>query len=69
MGKLDTLIKDFNKQYKEEIAARGIPRIETQRKIPFSSPELIICYMVEYQEEGIIEFAGEENGGKNNNST
>ena len=35
MGKLDVLIKDFNKQYKEEIAARGIARIQVAR-IPFS---------------------------------
>lgn len=63
MGKLDTLIKDFNKQYKEEIAARGIPRIETQR-IPFSSPRANYMLYGGIPRGRIVEFAGEENGGK-----
>lgn len=63
MSKLDTLIKDFNKQYKEEIAARGIPRIETQR-IPFSSPRANYMLYGGIPRGRIVEFAGEENGGK-----
>jgi len=63
MGKLDILIKDFNKQYKEEIAARGIPKIETQ-KIPFSSPRANYMTYGGIPRGRIIEFAGEENGGK-----
>ena len=63
MGKLDTLIKDFNKQYKEEIAARGIPLIQTQ-KIPFSSPRANYMLYGGLPRGRIIEFAGEENGGK-----
>ena len=63
MGKLDTLIKDFNKQYKEEIAARGIPKIETQ-KIPFSSPRANYMTYGGIPRGRIIEFAGEEGGGK-----
>lgn len=63
MGKLDVLIKDFNKQYKEEIAARGIPRIETQ-KIPFSSPRANYMLYGGIPRGRIVEFAGEENGGK-----
>lgn len=63
MGKLDTLIKDFNKQYKEEIAARGIARIQTQ-KIPFSSPRANYMLYGGIPRGRIIEFAGEENGGK-----
>lgn len=63
MGKLDILIKDFNKQYKEEIAARGIARIETQ-KIPFSSPRANYMLYGGIPRGRIIEFAGEENGGK-----
>ncbi len=63
MGKLDTLIKDFNKQYREEIAARGIPKIETQ-KIPFSSPRANYMTYGGIPRGRIIEFAGEENGGK-----
>jgi recombination protein RecA len=63
MGKLDTLIKDFNKQYKEEIVARGIPRIKTQ-KIPFSSPRANYMLYGGIPRGRIVEFAGEENGGK-----
>lgn len=63
MGKLDVLIKDFNKQYKEEIAARGIPKIETQ-KIPFSSPRANYMLYGGIPRGRIVEFAGEENGGK-----
>ena len=63
MGKLDTLIKDFNKQYKEEIAARGIARIQT-RKIPFSSPRANYMLYGGIPRGRIVEFAGEENGGK-----
>ena len=63
MSKLDILIKDFNKQYKEEIAARGIPRIETQ-KIPFSSPRANYMLYGGIPRGRIVEFAGEENGGK-----
>ena len=63
MGKLDILIKDFNKQYKEEIAAKGIPKIETQ-KIPFSSPRANYMLYGGIPRGRIVEFAGEENGGK-----
>ena len=63
MSKLDILIKDFNKQYKEEIAARGIPRIKIQ-KIPFSSPRANYMLYGGIPRGRIVEFAGEENGGK-----
>ena len=63
MSKLDILIKEFNKQYKEEIAARGIPLIQTQ-KIPFSSPRANYMLYGGLPRGRIIEFAGEENGGK-----
>lgn len=63
MSKLDILIKEINKNFKEDIASRGIP-IKHFEKIPFSSP------LANYMTYGgiprgrIIEFAGEENGGK-----
>lgn len=63
MSKLDILIKDFNKQYKEDIAARGIARIQTQR-IPFSSPRANYMTYGGIPRGRIVEFAGEENGGK-----
>jgi recombination protein RecA len=63
MGKLDALIKDFNKQYKEDIAARGIARVQTQR-IPFSSPRANYMLYGGIPRGRLVEFAGEENGGK-----
>lgn len=63
MSKLDILVKQINKQYKEDIASKGIPTRHFE-KIPFSSP------LANYMTYGgiprgrIIEFAGEENGGK-----
>lgn len=63
MSKLDVLIKQINKDYKEDIASRGIPE-KHFTKIPFTSP------LANYMTYGgiprgrIIEFAGEENSGK-----
>lgn len=68
MSKLDMLIKDFNKQYKEDIAARGIARVETE-KIPFTSPRANYMLYGGIPRGRIIEFAGEEGGGKNNNGS
>lgn len=63
MSKLDVLIKDFNKQYKEEIAAKGISRIQVE-KIPFSSPRASYMLYGGLPRGRIVEFAGEEGGGK-----
>lgn len=63
MGKLDVLIKDFNKYFKEQIAARGIQRIHVD-KIPFSSPRATYMLYGGLPRGRIVEFAGEENGGK-----
>lgn len=63
MSKLDVLCKQFNKQYSEEIASKGIPKKHFQ-KIPFSSPLLNYMTYGGIPRGRIIEFAGEENGGK-----
>lgn len=63
MSKLDVLITQFNKEYKENIAARGIARIETQR-IPFSSPRANYMLYGGLPRGRLIEFAGDENSGK-----
>jgi len=63
MGKLDILIQEFNKQFKEEIVSRGVARIETQ-KIPFTSPRANYMLYGGIPRGRIVEFAGEENGGK-----
>lgn len=63
MSKLDSLVSDFNKKYKEDIAARGIARIETDR-IPFSSPRINYMLYGGIPRGRIIEFAGAEGSGK-----
>ena len=63
MSKLDQLIKDFNKQAKETIVARGIVR-ELTNKIPFSSPRANYMLYGGIPRGRLVEFAGEEGGGK-----
>lgn len=63
MSKLDILVKQINKNYKEDIASRGIPERHFQ-KIPFSSPRANYMTYGGIPRGRIIEFAGEENGGK-----
>ena len=63
MSKLDVLVSNINKEWKEDIAARGIKRITT-KKIPFTSPRLNYMFYGGLPRGRIIEFAGEENGGK-----
>lgn len=61
--KLDQLIKDFNRDAKETIVARGIKRVTTN-KIPFSSPRANYMLYGGLPRGRLIEFAGEEGGGK-----
>lgn len=63
MSKLDTLVNQINKEWKEDIAAKGIKRVST-RKIPFTSPRLNYMLYGGLPRGRIVEFAGEENGGK-----
>lgn len=63
MSKLDTLVAQINKEWKEDIAARGIKRVSTN-KIPFTSPRLNYMLYGGLPRGRIVEFAGEENGGK-----
>ena len=63
MSRLDQLIKDFNKQAKETIVARGIVREFTNR-IPFSSPRVNYMLYGGLPRGRLIEFAGEEGSGK-----
>lgn len=63
MSKLDVLVQQINKEWKEDIAARGIKRVETN-KIPFTSPRMNYMTYGGLPRGRIIEFAGEENGGK-----
>lgn len=63
MGKLDALVAEINKQWKEDIATRGVQRIHTQ-KIPFTSPRLNYMTYGGLPRKRLIEFSGDENGGK-----
>lgn len=63
MSKLDILVNQINRQYKEDIASRGIP-VRHFEKIPFSSPLANYMLYGGIPRGRIIEFAGEENGGK-----
>lgn len=63
MRKLDALCSQVNKEWKEDIAAKGIKRVTT-KKIPFTSPRLNYMTYGGLPRGRIIEFAGEENSGK-----
>lgn len=63
MSKLDALVQQINKDWKEDIAAKGIKRV-TSKKIPFTSPRLNYMLYGGLPRGRIVEFAGEENGGK-----
>jgi recombination protein RecA len=63
MSKLDQLVAKINKEWNEDIAARGIHRIDTN-KIPFTSPRLNYMTYGGLPRNRLIEFAGEEGGGK-----
>ena len=63
MSQLDKLVNEINKKWKEDIAAKGIMRIQC-KKIPFSSPRMNYMLYGGLPRGRLIEFAGEENGGK-----
>lgn len=60
---LDTLIKDFNKKYKDEIAFKGISQIVHPR-IPFSSPRANYMLYGGLPRNRMIEFFGDFSCGK-----
>ena len=61
--KLDALMKNINKKYKEEIFSKGLSEFD-YRRIPFSSPTMNYCTYGGIPEGKITEFYGEEHGGK-----
>lgn len=66
MSKLDDIIKDVNRQYKENIATKGIDESINKniKKLNFSSPRANYMTYGGIPRGRIIEFAGEEGGGK-----
>lgn len=63
MSQLNTLIQNLNKQYKEDLIVPGATRIK-RAKIPFTSPRANYMLYGGIPRGKIVEFAGEENGGK-----
>ena len=63
MNKMDTLIKNLNKQAKEEIITVGLNTFSYKR-IPFTSPRMNYCTFGGLPVGKLIEFYGEEHGGK-----
>lgn len=61
--KMDALIKAMNKNAKEEIISVGLPNFQYKR-IPFSSPRMNYCTFGGLPVGKLIEFFGEEHGGK-----
>ena len=62
-SKMDELMKSLNKEVKEEILARGLTQYNYQ-KIPFTSPRMNYCTYGGLPVGKLIEFYGEEHGGK-----
>lgn len=63
MSSLDDLIKEFNKKAKAEIVTVGLNTYEYE-KVPFTSPRLNYCTFGGLALGRIVEFFGEEHGGK-----
>lgn len=63
MAGLDDLIKDFNKKAKEEVITTGL-NTYSYVKVPFTSPRLNYCTFGGLPIGKIVEFFGEEHGGK-----
>ena len=63
METLADLMKDFNKKFKEDLVHQGTPEYNYER-IPFTSPRLNYMTHGGLPKGKLIEFFGEEHGGK-----
>lgn len=63
MPTLEELIKSKNKEVKEEVVTIGLPSYDCKR-IPFTSPRMNYCTFGGLPIGKLIEFYGEEHGGK-----
>lgn len=61
--KMDAIMKDLNKSAKEEILSKGLTTYN-YAKIPFTSPRMNYCTYGGLPVGKLIEFYGEEHGGK-----
>ncbi len=60
---LEEIVKNVNKQQKEQILTKGLPDFK-YRRIPFTSPRMNYCTFGGIPMGKITEFYGEEHGGK-----
>lgn len=63
MSKIDEVMKDFNKKFKEDLVHTGLSEYDYER-IPFTSPRLNYMTFGGLPMGKLIEFYGEEHGGK-----
>lgn len=63
MGKVEDVIKSFNKKHKEELVHQGVAQYDYDR-IPFTSPRLNYMSFGGIIVGKLTEFYGEEHGGK-----
>lgn len=63
MGKLDEVMKDFNKKFKEDLVHYGTSSYDYER-IPFTSPRLTYMTFGGLPVGKLIEFSGENHSGK-----
>ncbi len=63
-SKLDELIKNVNKEQKEEVMTKGLTNYTQFSKISFTSPRMNYCTFGGVPEGRLIEFFGEEGSGK-----
>lgn len=61
--KLDEIVKNANKKFKEEIITQGLSEY-TYKRIPFTSPRMNYCTFGGIPVGRLVEFYGEEHGGK-----
>ena len=62
--KLDELVKNVNKNQKEEVLTKGLTTYQQFKKIPFTSPRMNYCTFGGLPEGRLIEFYGDEGSGK-----
>ena len=63
MSKLDSLMAEVNKRFKQELMTNGLP-VFNKKRIPFSSMRLNYMTYGGIPRDGMIEFFGEEGSGK-----
>lgn len=63
-SKLDEILKSVNKDNKEEIMTRGLTDYKQFNRIMFTSPRMNYCTFGGIPEGRLVEFYGEESGGK-----